>query len=139
MPGTPVVDMLAVVPSWPPSKEQQEALAEASYESKGMAPHADKDMWYFGGDGPSGTLGRSVLHIVQAGNPFIEFSLAFVEYVRSHREDFDAYAHAKVEGARLALIEGADGQKLTMYKDLKRNVCLQVLGRAKAWAARSPR
>eukprot|EP00966_Prymnesium_polylepis_P070099 1629786-Prymnesium_polylepis.1 len=49
MPGTPVIDMLAAVPIWPPSKEQLGSLAAEGFESKGMASHAPDDMWFFGG------------------------------------------------------------------------------------------
>eukprot|EP00966_Prymnesium_polylepis_P235121 5438410-Prymnesium_polylepis.1 len=75
-------------------------------------------------------LGRCVLHVVQADNHFVADSVAFVDYVSKHRDDFDAYAAVKLEGARLAL-NGVEGQKLSDYKANKHAVCMSVMERAK--------
>ena len=136
MPGTPVVDMLAVTREWPPDEAQLAALAAAGFEAKGRADHAADDLWFFGGDGPSGTLGRSVLHVVKEGNPWAKESLDFVFYLShpKHRDAFDAYAAVKLEGARLA-VDGQEGQKLSEYKRRKHAVCMEVMEKAKQFAA----
>jgi GrpB-like predicted nucleotidyltransferase (UPF0157 family) len=136
LPGTPVVDMLAVTREWPPDAAQLAALQAAGFEAKGLADHAEDDMWFFGGDGPSGTLGRCVLHVVREGNAFVKHSLDFVCYVShpKHRDAFDAYAAVKLEGARLAL-DGEEGQKLSEYKRRKHAVCMEVMTKANAWGA----
>ena len=112
------------------------ALQAAGFEAKGLADHAEHDMWFFGGDGPSGTLGRCVLHVVREGNAFVKHSLDFVCYVShpKHRDAFDAYAAVKLEGARLAL-DGEEGQKLSEYKRRKHAVCMEVMTKANAWGA----
>jgi hypothetical protein len=87
MPGTPVVDMLAICRRWPPDAAALTALAAepAGFVAQGLASHAEDDLWFFGGDGPPGTLGRSVLHVVAEDNPWARDAVAFVECVTGAR------------------------------------------------------
>jgi hypothetical protein len=55
--------------------------------------------------------------------------------VRADRAAFDAYAAIKLEGARLAASEGEEGKKVSEYKARKHVVCMDIMARAKEWAA----
>ena len=135
MPGTPVVDMIAECRAWPPTTAQVEALARAGFDDHGLAPHAEDDQWFYGGDegAAPGTLGRCVVHVVRKGNPWIAEAAAFVAYVSAVPEAFSAYAEVKLTGAQLAL-DGRDGMRLSEYKARKHEVCMRVLSDAQAWA-----
>ena len=137
MPGTPVVDMLAVVRHVPPTDSQRAALGAAGFPGPGtLTDHTAEDWWWFGGDAgaASGTLGRCVLHVVAGGNPWIAQAKAFVSFLNgsseASRAAFGEYAEIKREGARLAAEHGAEGNKLSDYKRRKHDVCVRLLEQA---------
>ena len=139
MPGTPVVDMVAVLRgqgATPPSAAQRAALAAAGFPGPGtLSDHAGDDTWFFGGDDPTalpGTLGRAVLHVVSEGNPWVADAKAFVRLLSADPVAFREYAAVKREGARLAAAEGQEGQKLTDYKRRKHDVCLRLIAQARS-------
>mmetsp|Transcript_10334 Transcript_10334/g.22500 ORF Transcript_10334/g.22500 Transcript_10334/m.22500 type:complete len:206 (-) Transcript_10334:54-671(-) len=135
MPGTPVVDMVAVCKAWPPTAAQVHALSDMGFDDHGLAPHAGEDRWFYGGDegAAPGTLGRSVVHVVREGNPWVAEAEAFVAYLSAVPEAFSAYRMVKLEGARLAL-EGREGMRLSEYKQRKHEVCMRVFRDAQIWA-----
>eukprot|EP00308_Calcidiscus_leptoporus_P009838 CAMPEP_0119377720 /NCGR_PEP_ID=MMETSP1334-20130426/46334_1 /TAXON_ID=127549 /ORGANISM="Calcidiscus leptoporus, Strain RCC1130" /LENGTH=232 /DNA_ID=CAMNT_0007396725 /DNA_START=65 /DNA_END=763 /DNA_ORIENTATION=- len=135
MPGTPVVDMVAVCKAWPPTASQLDALNRAGFDDRGLAPHAEDDRWFYGGDegAAPGTLGRCVVHVVREGNPWTAEAEAFVAYVSAVPKAFAAYSEVKLEGARLA-VNGRDGMRLSEYKQRKHKVCMRVLREAQVWA-----
>ena len=137
MPGTPVVDMLAVVRHVPPTDSQRAALGAAGFPGPGtLTDHTAEDWWWFGGDAgaASGTLGRCVLHVVAEDNPWIAQAKAFVSFLNgsseASRAAFGEYAEIKREGARLAAEHGAEGNKLSDYKRRKHDVCVRLLEQA---------
>jgi GrpB-like predicted nucleotidyltransferase (UPF0157 family) len=139
MPGTPVVDMVAVCRHVPPTAAQRAALADAGFPGPGtLADHAEGDYWWFGGDtaAASGALGRCVLHVVAAGNPWVAQAKAFAAFLSGEgaasRAAFEEYAAIKREGARLAAEHGAEGNKLSDYKGRKHDVCVRLMGQATA-------
>eukprot|EP00550_Attheya_septentrionalis_P006517 CAMPEP_0198285162 /NCGR_PEP_ID=MMETSP1449-20131203/4474_1 /TAXON_ID=420275 /ORGANISM="Attheya septentrionalis, Strain CCMP2084" /LENGTH=231 /DNA_ID=CAMNT_0043982449 /DNA_START=132 /DNA_END=828 /DNA_ORIENTATION=+ len=128
--GTPVCDMLAELSPWPMTEEAKSRMAEAGYESKGSAPHASQDEWFFGGDGEPGHLGRVVLHTVPEGSEFVRDMKAFVEYVNSHPDAFQRYNDVKVEGAVLMSQSSQEDGRLLGYKGKKADVCKEIMREA---------
>jgi len=136
MPGTPIVDLMAVCRSPnEPNQSQKKLLENEGFAYQGEAPHTNGDFWFFGGDPTSqpGTMGRAVLHVVAQGNPFIDESKAFVDYCNAIPSAFDRYSTVKLEGAKLA-INGEEGQKLSEYKVFKSNTVNVIMKEASIWA-----
>lgn len=135
IPGTPIIDILAVCRSLDaPDVNQIKRLEANGFEDKGKAPHTSGDSWFYGGDPSSqpGTMGRAVVHIVAQGNPFIEASKAFVNYCNAVPSAFNRYSNIKLEGAKLAL-NGEEGQKLSEYKQYKVSVVNDLMKEARNW------
>ncbi len=136
MPGTPIVDIIAVCRSPnEPDNSQKILLENEGFIYQGEAPHTTGDFWFFGGDPncKSGTIGRAVLHVVARGNSFIDESTAFVNYCNETPSAFDRYSKVKLEGAKLA-VNGEEGQKLSEYKVFKSNTVNEIMNEAKNWA-----
>jgi GrpB-like predicted nucleotidyltransferase (UPF0157 family) len=136
MPGTPIVDIIAVCRSPnEPNQSQKKRLENEGFAYQGEAPHTNGDFWFFGGDPTSqpGTIGRAVLHVIAQGNPFIDENKAFVDYCNTIPSAFDRYAKVKLDGVKLA-INGEEGQKLSEYKVFKSNTVLEIMKEANKWA-----
>eukprot|EP01064_Diplonema_japonicum_P009145 TRINITY_DN16604_c1_g1_i1.p1 TRINITY_DN16604_c1_g1~~TRINITY_DN16604_c1_g1_i1.p1 ORF type:complete len:217 (+),score=48.95 TRINITY_DN16604_c1_g1_i1:60-653(+) len=138
MPGTPVTDVLVEVESFPLVEEELKAMAEAGYDYKGIAPHGDKDQWFFGGEGKPGHAGRVVVHVVQLGSTFACEMDAFIRYVKVTPSAFERYAIIKLEGARLHKDVSAENNPLIGYKNKKEKVCNEVRLEAIEWAKTHP-
>ena len=133
IPGTPVCDVLLEVNAWPPTEEQILRMKENGFDHRGPAPHYKEDIWFFGGEGAPGHLGRGVIHVVPEGCSFANEMRTFVKYVTETPSAFKRYAQVKLEGAKIVEASGNDPNPVFTYKNHKEKVVEALLEESKEW------